>query len=222
MRWTERQRAMLCEMGIHLWAPEVAPEATAVTLPAAVATPDGPARAVAARAGAESVAVAVAPRQRAAEATPPAPRWPGLAPADWLVVAEPLDPSDPQQAQLLENILRAIGLGVVAPSREGRAVFWALPIGVAEGGAADPAPLQAALATVAPRCVLALGRAAAAALLGDDVPLGSLRGRVHVRAGVPVVVTFSLAFLLRHPADKAKAWADLCLAVGALAGAAAA
>ena len=32
---------------------------------------------------------------------------------------------------------------------------------------------------------------------------------------MPVVVTFSLAFLLRHPAEKAKAWADLCLAVGA-------
>jgi DNA polymerase len=30
---------------------------------------------------------------------------------------------------------------------------------------------------------------------------------------VPVVVTFSPAFLLRHPEEKAKAWADLCLAV---------
>jgi DNA polymerase len=70
---------------------------------------------------------------------------------------------------------------------------------------------------VAPRCVLALGRGAAAALLGAAAPLGGLRGRVHARAGVPVVVSFSLAFLLRHPAEKAKAWADLCLAVGALA-----
>jgi DNA polymerase len=53
-------------------------------------------------------------------------------------------------------------------------------------------------------------------LLGAAAPLGGLRGRVHGHDGVPVVVTFSLAYLLRHPAEKAKAWADLCLAVRAL------
>ena len=63
----------------------------------------------------------------------------------------------------------------------------------------------------APRCILALGRFAAAALLGVDEPLGKLRGRVHEHAGVPVVVTFALPYLLRHAADKARAWADLCL-----------
>jgi DNA polymerase len=35
---------------------------------------------------------------------------------------------------------------------------------------------------------------------------------------VPVVVSFAPAFLLRHPVDKAKAWADLCLAVRTLDG----
>ena len=66
--------------------------------------------------------------------------------------------------------------------------------------------------------MLALGRAAAGALLGSDAPpLGALRGRVHAHAGVPLVVSFSLPFLLRHPAEKAKAWADLCLAAATLA-----
>ena len=77
--------------------------------------------------------------------------------------------------------------------------------------------MAAAIAAVAPRCILAFDRTAAASLLDDDSPIGRLRGRVHRLGGVPVVVTFSLAYLLRHPAEKAKAWADLCLAVGSLA-----
>ncbi len=220
MRWTERQRAMLREMGIHLWAPRAAPDAVAA--PAASSAPAPPA-ANSARAGASSTGVArdsarsadpIAAPTPQREAEPSVPRWPGLAPAEWLVVSEPLDAGDPQQEQLLENMLRAINAGVVAPSRERRAAFFALQKGVGEGAASDAGALQEAIDVVTPRCVLALGRAAAAALLGDDVPLGGLRGRVHVRAGVPVVVTFSLAFLLRHPAEKAKAWSDLCLAVG--------
>jgi len=165
-----------------------------------------------------------APRQRSADQHAATARVPGLAPADWLVVAEPPDDADPQQQQLLDNMLRAIGVALVAPDRERRAVFCALAAGPAGAAtrASDQAALQAAIATVAPRCILAFGRAGAAALLGDDAPLGGLRGRVHTHAGVPVVVTFSLAFLLRHPAEKAKAWADLCLAVGSLVAASAA
>ncbi|MEO8311796.1 MAG: uracil-DNA glycosylase family protein [Caldimonas sp.] len=211
MRWTERQRAMLREMGIPLWAPDVDAQVAVATAVAEVAAPvAAPAR--------EDTGAAVAPtRTRLPE--PAAARLPGLAPADWLVVAEPLDEADPQQQQLLDNMLRAIGVGLIAPGRERRAVFCALVGGGANGktSAADQAMLEASIATVAPRCVLAFGRHAAAALLGDDTPLGGLRGRAHVHAGVPVVVTFSLAFLLRHPAEKAKAWADLCLAVGSLA-----
>ena len=50
-------------------------------------------------------------------------------------------------------------------------------------------------------------------LLGTDATIASLRGRVHQYAGVPLVVTYHPAYLLRNPADKAKAWADLCLAL---------
>ncbi|HEY2558587.1 MAG TPA: uracil-DNA glycosylase family protein [Caldimonas sp.] len=213
MRWTERQRAMLREMGVRLWLPEDAPTPAAREL----ALPAGRGAVESARAATKNEP---AVSSVAAELAPGPPRMPGLAPADWLVVSERLDDGDPQQEQLLENMLRAIGVGLVAPSRERRAVcFTVAAAGGAAGGAdADigPPPLRAAIDAVRPRCVLALGRAAAAALLGATAPLGGLRGRVHEHDGVPVVVTFSLAFLLRHPAEKAKAWADLCLAVGAL------
>jgi DNA polymerase len=144
-----------------------------------------------------------------------------LAPADWLFVGDPFE--GVQQEQLLDNMLRAIGVAVVAPDRERRAAFCAVAPGPASAAtrASDRSALQAAIATVAPRCILAFGGAAAQTLLGDDAPLGGLRGRVRAHADVPVVVTFALAYLLRHPAEKAKAWADLCLAVGSLAASAA-
>ena len=94
--------------------------------------------------------------------------------------------------------------------REGRACH--LPVD--EGQAGD---IAAAIEAVRPRCILALGRAAALALLGVDEPLGKLRERLHQRDGIPVVVTFALPYLLRHAADKPRAWADLCRAVAAIA-----
>jgi uracil-DNA glycosylase len=198
MRWSERQRAMLREMGIRLWMPEredaPASDARQPTPPAASSSPARPV------AGPDAAS---------------ARRWPGLAPADWLVVAEPLEGAEPQQEQLLESMLRAIGVGLVAPDRERRAAFC--PLAGENGAASEAVDLRRAIATVAPRCILAFGAAAAAALLQADAPLGALRGRVHAHSGSPVVVTFSLVYLLRHPAEKAKAWADLCLAVGALA-----
>jgi DNA polymerase len=107
-------------------------------------------------------------------------------------------------------MLRAIRVSRDASAREGRACF--LPAG--EGAAAT---LEAAIDAVQPRCILALGRVPAAALLGVDEPLGKLRERLHRRGGIPVVVTFALPYLLRHAADKPRAWADLCRAVAAIA-----
>jgi uracil-DNA glycosylase len=63
-----------------------------------------------------------------------------------------------------------------------------------------------------PRIILAMGRYAVQALLRSDEPIGKLRGRVHHYQGVPLVVTYHPAYLLRSPLDKAKAWDDLCLA----------
>ena len=73
--------------------------------------------------------------------------------------------------------------------------------------------LSRQVALVQPRVILAMGRFAIQTLLGSTEPLGKLRGRLHAFQGVPVVVTYPPANLLRTPADKAKAWADLVLAL---------
>ena len=202
MRWTERQRAMLSAMGVELF--ERAPARhTEVQAGAPAAVVEAPAKPEAS-ASAE-VAVAASPG--------------GTAEADWLIVGEPIDDeTDPTgaQAQLLDNMLRAIGVSRRAAGRSGRAVFLAFADKPDAASAGDTvAPLRSALAAVQPLCAIALGRAAAQALLGTDEPLGALRGRPHRSGGVPVVARCSLAVLVRHPGEKARAWADLCLAVGA-------
>jgi DNA polymerase len=71
---------------------------------------------------------------------------------------------------------------------------------------------------VQPRLLLAMGRFAVQTLLESAEPIGRLRGRVHRWRELPVVVTYHPAYLLRNPADKARAWADLCLAAAQLSG----
>ena len=215
MRWSERQVAMLREMGIRVWARE-APERVGL------AQEGGDALVVAEPPPAEALVVEPAPTPQAApgRVVPPLDE-PGSAPAlvraDWLIVGEPFDAiggagdaaAAGEQERLLDNMLHAIRVSRGAPVREQRACY--LPI--VEG---RPLDLDAAIADVAPRCILVLGRAAASALLGLDEPPGRLRERVYERGGVPVVVSFALPYLLRHAADKAKAWADLCRAVALL------
>jgi len=55
-------------------------------------------------------------------------------------------------------------------------------------------------------------RFAVQALLGTEASIASLRGRLHRFQGVPLVVTYHPAYLLRSLPDKAKAWEDLCFA----------
>jgi DNA polymerase len=69
------------------------------------------------------------------------------------------------------------------------------------------------VALVQPKIIMAMGRFAVQALLQTTEPLGKLRGQLHTFQGVPVVVTYHPAYLLRNPADKAKAWVDLVLAL---------
>ena len=73
--------------------------------------------------------------------------------------------------------------------------------------------LQRQIELIKPKLIVALGKTAATALLGHDATLGSLRGRVHDYRGIPLIITYHPAYLLRSPAEKAKAWQDLCLAV---------
>ena len=72
--------------------------------------------------------------------------------------------------------------------------------------------LDRQIALIRPKMIVALGRSAATTLLGIDATIASLRGRVHRYQGVPLVVTYHPAYLLRNLPDKAKAWEDLCLA----------
>ena len=79
--------------------------------------------------------------------------------------------------------------------------------------------LQRQVELLQPEIIVAMGRFAAQALLHASVPdvhatpLGRLRGKTYEYLGVPVVVTYHPAYLLRSLADKSKAWADLCLAL---------
>ncbi|HEY8469092.1 MAG TPA: uracil-DNA glycosylase [Longimicrobiales bacterium] len=71
--------------------------------------------------------------------------------------------------------------------------------------------LERQLELVAPRALLAVGRFAAQALVGAEASIGTLRGRLHQRRGVPVVVTFHPAYLLRSPERLREAWQDFQL-----------
>ena len=78
--------------------------------------------------------------------------------------------------------------------------------------------LQRQIELVQPRLLLALGRFAAQALTGSSEPIGRLRQRRWDWRGTPLLVSYHPAYLLRSPLDKAKAWADLCLALDLLDG----
>lgn len=66
---------------------------------------------------------------------------------------------------------------------------------------------------VQPKVIVALGKVAAANLLGEDIALDELRGVLHDYRGIPVIVTYHPAYLLRKPTAKAQAWQDLCFAL---------
>jgi DNA polymerase len=63
---------------------------------------------------------------------------------------------------------------------------------------------------IRPKLIVALGRPAAQTLLETDIKIAAARGRLHDYRGIPVIVTYHPAYLLRTLADKAKAWEDLC------------
>jgi DNA polymerase len=126
--------------------------------------------------------------------------------------------------QLLDAMLRAIGLS----RQDGPAqqqVYIANTLKCRPPRNRNPEPAELAkcepflrrqLALVQPKVILAMGRFAVQQLLGSDEAIGRLRGRVHTYQGVPLVVTYHPAYLLRQPVDKAKAWEDLCLAASLL------
>jgi uracil-DNA glycosylase len=129
-----------------------------------------------------------------------------------------------QAGKLLDNMLRALGLARDAQQAE-RAVFICNTLKCRPPRNRNPEPAESAkcapflerqIALVQPKLLLAMGKFAAQSLLASDEAVGKLRGRVHQRNGVPVIVTYHPAYLLRTLADKARAWDDLCLAAQVL------
>lgn len=73
--------------------------------------------------------------------------------------------------------------------------------------------LQQQIALIKPKIILAVGRVAAQALLETSQPLSKLRGVVHQLDGIPLVVVYHPAYLLRSLSEKGRAWQDLKLAM---------
>ncbi|MCK9685487.1 uracil-DNA glycosylase [Scleromatobacter humisilvae] len=163
----------------------------------------------------------------------------GHAQADWMIVGEaPGEQEDLQgepfvgpAGQLLDQMLRAVGQSRRTDAGEGREddqagdparrVFIANTLKCRPPRNRNPEPdelarcepfLKRQLALVQPKLILVMGRFAVKQLLKSDEAIGKLRGRVHRYEGIPVIVTYHPAYLLRNMPDKAKAWEDLCLA----------
>ncbi|MDD5384761.1 MAG: uracil-DNA glycosylase [Gallionella sp.] len=146
--------------------------------------------------------------------------------AEWLFVGEGPgadedtqgEPFVGQAGKLLDNMLLAIKL------KRGKNVYIANIVKCRPPNNRTPQAdeiatclpyLQRQIELIKPKLIVALGKTAATALLGRDAVLGSLRGTLHDYCGIPLVVTYHPAYLLRSPLEKAKAWQDLCLAMRA-------
>ncbi len=143
--------------------------------------------------------------------------------AEWLFVGEAPganedrlgEPFVGDAGKLLDAMLAAIGLA------RDRNVFIANVLKSRPPGNRDPLPnevvtclpyLERQIELIQPKLIVALGRFAAQNLLATDTPIGKLRGAVHRYRGVPLIVTYHPAYLLRNSLDKAKVWEDLVLA----------
>ncbi len=148
--------------------------------------------------------------------------------AEWLFIGEAPGADEDRQGEpfvgqagkLLDAMLAGIGL------QRGRNVYIANILKSRPPGNREPKPdevaaclpyLERQIDLIQPRLIVVLGRIAAQTLLLTDTPIGKLRGHVHQYRGVPMVVTYHPAYLLRSPADKAKTWEDLLLARRTLA-----
>lgn len=142
--------------------------------------------------------------------------------ADWMIIGEAPGAEEDRRGEpfvgragkMLDAMLRAIG-------QRRDTVFIANILKCRPPNNRDPKPAEAAecraylerqIALVQPKIILAAGKIAAQNLLGSDDPVGRMRGRSHDLNGIPLVVTYHPAYLLRSPSQKRKSWSDLCLA----------
>jgi len=273
MPWTERQQAMLREMGLRVWEPaasarppvaarpvaegvaanpiDLAPKVTEVepaprvsaasAAPAASAVPAAPAPATALATAVSDLgwpelreAVAACQACRLCESRKQTVFGVGHAQAHWMIVGEAPGAQEDEQGepfvgaagQLLDAMLLALGLNRSAEGEPAARVFIANTLKCRPPGNRNPQAdemercepfLVRQIELVRPRIILAMGRFAVQALLRTSEPVGKLRGRAHRYQGVPLVVTYHPAYLLRNLPDKARAWEDLCLAADLLA-----
>ncbi len=143
--------------------------------------------------------------------------------ADWLIVGEAPGAEEDKQGEpfvgqagkLLDNMLAAIQL------KRGENVYIANVLKCRPPQNRDPHGdevvqcdpfLKRQVELIKPKLILALGKFAAQSLLGSEDTIASMRGKQHSFHGVPVIVTYHPAYLLRNLPDKAKAWDDLCTA----------
>jgi len=143
--------------------------------------------------------------------------------ADWLFIGEAPgaeedrlgEPFVGQAGKLLDNMLAAIGLN------RAENVYICNVLKCRPPGNRNPEPEEVAqcsphlakqIALIQPKLIIAMGRFAAQTLLNSDASIASLRGRLHQYGGLPLIVTYHPAYLLRNLPDKSKAWEDLVLA----------
>lgn len=142
---------------------------------------------------------------------------------DWLFVGEGPgaeedikgEPFVGQAGKLLDNMLAALGIA------RGRKVYIGNAVKCRPPGNRTPEAgemaacrpwLERQIALLKPKVIVLLGKAAVHSVLHDDSSLASLRGRRFEYQGIPVVVTYHPAYLLRNLPEKAKAWEDLLFA----------
>ena len=143
--------------------------------------------------------------------------------ADWLFVgegpgAEEDERGEPfvgQAGKLLDAMLAAIDL------KRGENVYIANSVKCRPPNNRTPEPeetaacwpyLERQIELLQPKLIVALGRPAAQTLLQREVKIGAARGQLFDYKGIPLIVTYHPAYLLRNLSDKAKAWEDLCFA----------
>lgn len=199
-------------------APAVA-EAEPVSTPTPVAAPTGEAAERAAELAALAGAVAGCTRCRLAEGRHKVVFGSGPSNAELMFIGEGPGADEDRQGlpfvgaagELLTRIIQAIEM-----TRD--EVYIANVVKCRPPGNRDPQPeevaacrgyLEKQIALVRPRVIVALGKTAAQTLLGNDAPIGRLRGQWFRAQGIPTMVTYHPAALLRNPALKRPTWEDM-------------
>lgn len=152
---------------------------------------------------------------------------------EWVIIGEAPGANEDEQGEpfvgqsgkLLDNMLASIGLsrkpGADGKFEKGKGVYIINTLKCRPPDNRNPEPhemekcepfLKRQLELLQPKIILCVGRFAITSLLQTKEAVGSLRGRVHSYAGVPTIVTYHPAYLLRNLAEKGKAWEDLCFA----------